>query len=323
MGDKGLRVSYGKYVYEHVSGWGSLPDGWEWNHAVGVAVDGQDRIFVYNRSAHPIIVLDTDGNVINHWGEGLFGSAHHIEAGPDGSLYTTDIGDHTVRKWTAEGELLMMLGTPNDPPEMFSGEPFNRPTDIAIAGDGSLYISDGYGNARIHHFTATGELIKSWGEPGEGPGQFRIPHGICISAEGLIYVVDRENSRIQVFTPDGQYLSEWGGVHRPDHIVQGPDGNMFVTDLGFHQGLGPDQPQSECAVASGGGEDSDADGPVAWRLGHELGHAGRHYRWACGCDGLEWRPVCGRDAGRGEGAEVRAGCVAGTNIDRRDGQDWR
>ena len=174
MGDKGLRVSYGKYVYEHVSGWGSLPDGWEWNHAVGVAVDGQDRIFVYNRSAHPIIVLDTDGNVINHWGEGLFGSAHHIEAGPDGSLYTTDIGDHTVRKWTAEGELLMMLGTPNDPPEMFSGEPFNRPTDIAIAGDGSLYISDGYGNARIHHFTATGELIKSWGGAGRGSGA--VPH---------------------------------------------------------------------------------------------------------------------------------------------------
>ena len=70
MGEKGLRVSYGKYVYEHVPGWGSLPDGWEWNHAVGVAVDGQDRIFVYNRSAHPIIVLDTKGNVINHWGEG-------------------------------------------------------------------------------------------------------------------------------------------------------------------------------------------------------------------------------------------------------------
>ena len=51
-----------------------------------------------------------------------------------------------------------------------SGEPFNRPTDIAIASDGSLYIADGYGNARIHHFTATGDLIRSWGEPGTGPG---------------------------------------------------------------------------------------------------------------------------------------------------------
>ena len=93
------------------AGSGTMPLALRWT--------GRIDIFVYNRSAHPIIVLDTDGNMINHWGEGLFGSAHHIAAGPDGSLYTTDIGDHTVRKWTAEGELLMMLGTPNDPPEMF------------------------------------------------------------------------------------------------------------------------------------------------------------------------------------------------------------
>ena len=126
-----LRVSYGKYVYEHVPGWGNLPAGWEWNHAVGVGIDAQDRIFVYNRSDHPIIVLDTDGNVINSWGEGLFGSAHHLEVGPDGSIYTTDIGNHTVRKWTADGDLLMTLGKPDDPPEPMSGDPFNRPTDIA------------------------------------------------------------------------------------------------------------------------------------------------------------------------------------------------
>ena len=164
---KTLRVSYGKYVYEHVPGWGNLPDGWEWNHAVGVGIDAQDRVFVYNRSDHPIIVLDTDGNVINSWGEGLFGSAHHLEVGPDGSIYTTDVGNHTVRKWTADGELLMTLGRPDDPPEPMSGEPFNRPTDIAIASDGSLYIADGYGNARIHHFTATGDLIPFVGRARE------------------------------------------------------------------------------------------------------------------------------------------------------------
>ena len=89
---RSLVVGYGKYVYRHVPGWGNLPDGWEWNHAVGVGIDAQDRVFVYNRSDHPMIVLDTDGNVIDSWGEGLFGSAHHVEIGPDGSLYTTDIG---------------------------------------------------------------------------------------------------------------------------------------------------------------------------------------------------------------------------------------
>ena len=239
----GLRVGYGDYTYEHVPGWGKLPDGWEWNHAVGVGVDAQDRVFVYNRSDHPMIVLDKDGNVIDHWGEGHFGSAHHLTVGPDGSVYTTDVGDHTVRKWSAEGELLMTLGVPNEPAEAMSGDPFNRPTDVEVANDGTLYIADGYGNARIHHYTASGELLDSWGEPGEGPGQFRIPHSVCQDNTGQIYVADRENSRIQIFRPDGQYVTEWGGVHRPDHIWQGPDGNMYVTDLGFYLGLGADAPE--------------------------------------------------------------------------------
>ena len=207
---KTLRVGYGEYVYEHVPGWGNLPDGWEWNHAVGVGVDAQDRVFVYNRSAHPIIVLDKDGNVLDHWGEGLFGSAHHVTVAPDGTLFTTDIGDHTVRKWSAEGDLIMTLGTPNEPAEMMSGDPFNRPTDVEVARDGSLYIADGYGNARIHHFTANGKHMHSWGEPGDGPGQFRIPHSVCQDNAGNIYVADRENSRIQIFTPDGQYMSGVG-----------------------------------------------------------------------------------------------------------------
>lgn len=232
-----LRVGYGTYVYEHVPGWGKLPDGWEWNHAVGIGIDALDRIFVYNRSAHPIIVLDTDGNVLDSWGAGQFRSAHHLEVGPDGSLYTTDLGSHTVQKWTAEGELLMTLGTPGKPAEKMSGNPFNMPTDVSVATDGTLYISDGYGNARIHHYTATGELIKSWGEPGDGPGQFLIPHSLCLDKTGNVYVADRENSRIQVFTADGQFVREWKGVHRPDHIWQGPDGNMYVAELGFRQGL--------------------------------------------------------------------------------------
>lgn len=236
---KGLAVGYGTYVYEHVPGWGNLPDGWEWNHAVGIGVDTLDRVFVFTRSSHPIMVLDTAGNVLNSWGEGLIERAHHLEISSDDTLYTTDIGNHTVRKWTSEGNLLMTLGTPYEPAGLMSGAPFNKPTDVAVSTNGSLYIADGYGNARIHHYTASGELINSWGEPGNGPGQFRIPHSVCIDDNQKVYVADRENSRIQVFTADGQFVMEWGGVHRPDHIWQGEDGNMYITELGFRQGLVP------------------------------------------------------------------------------------
>ena len=235
-------VGYGKYVYRHVPGWGNLPDGWDWNHAVGVGIDAQDRVFVYNRSDHPMIVLDTDGNVLDSWGEGMFGSAHHLEVGPDGSLYTTDIGNHTVRKWTPDGQLLMTLGDPGNPPERMSGDPFNAPTDVAIAADGTIYVSDGYGNARIHHFHRDRRAYPIVGRARRRAGA--IPH----PAQRLL---GQHRQRVrgrprkqphQIFTPDGQYVSEWGGVHRPDHIWQGPDGNMYVTDLGFRQGLGPDKP---------------------------------------------------------------------------------
>ena len=239
---KGLTVGYGEYVYEHVPGWGKLPKGWEWNHAVGVAVDSKDRIYVYNRSDHPMMVFDTEGNMIASWGEGIFKTAHHIFIGPDDSLYTTDIGDHTVRKWTSDGEPLMVLGTPDEPAERMSGEPFNRPTDVALGLDGSIYVTDGYGNARVHHFTPDGKHIRSWGEPGDGPGQFNIPHSVCVDGSGQVYVVDRENKRIQVFTADGLYIREWRGVNRPDHLWLAPDGNLFIAELGFRTALGRDAP---------------------------------------------------------------------------------
>ena len=237
MSNKPLRVSYGEYVYENVPGWAPLPDGWEWNHVVGVAVDSRDNIFAYNRSNHPMIVLNKDGDIIDSWALENFSSAHHVEIGPDDSVWTTDVGNHTVRKWTSDGNLLLTLGSPDNPAPEQSGEPFNRPTDIAFGLDGSLYVSDGYGNSRIHHFTPEGKLIRSWGERGTGPGQFMVPHSVAVDPTGLVYVCDRENSRIQIFTSDGQYVSQWRGVHRPNQIVPSSDGTMVVAELGYKIGL--------------------------------------------------------------------------------------
>ena len=237
MSNKSLRVSYGEYVYENVPGWAPLPDGWEWNHVVGVAVDSRDNIFAYNRSNHPMIVLNKDGDIIDSWALENFSSAHHVEIGPDDSVWTTDVGNHTVRKWTSDGNLLLTLGSPDNPAPEQSGEPFNRPTDIAFGLDGSLYVSDGYGNSKIHHFTPEGKLIRSWGERGTGPGQFMVPHSVAVDPTGLVYVCDRENSRIQIFTSDGQYVSQWRGVHRPNQIVPSSDGTMVVAELGYKIGL--------------------------------------------------------------------------------------
>ncbi len=237
MSNKPLRVSYGEYVYENVPGWAPLPDGWEWNHVVGVAVDSRDNIFAYNRSNHPMIVLNKDGDIIDSWALENFSSAHHVEIGPDDSVWTTDVGNHTVRKWTSDGNLLLTLGSPDNPAPEQSGEPFNRPTDIAFGLDGSLYVSDGYGNSKIHHFTPEGKLIRSWGERGTGPGQFMVPHSVAVDPTGLVYVCDRENSRIQIFTSDGQYVSQWRGVHRPNQIVPSSDGTMVVAELGYKIGL--------------------------------------------------------------------------------------
>ncbi len=249
---EGILVSYGKYVYRHVPGWGKLPDGWEWNHAVGVGIDSKERIYVYNRSAHPMMVFDTEGNLLNHWGEGLFKSAHMVSVGPDDTLYTTDIGNHTVRRWTPEGELLLTLGTPDKPARRMSGRPFNQPTHAVVGRDGNIYITDGYGNARVHIFSPEGAHLHSFGEPGTGPGQFRSPHCVYIDPSEQLYVVDRENYRIQVFTKEGRYIREFHGVHRPDHIWPGDDGDLIVTELGFRAGAAPDGPPQNPLVHPAG-----------------------------------------------------------------------
>jgi sugar lactone lactonase YvrE len=116
------------------------------------------------------------------------------------------------------------------------GPPFNRPTAVAIAANGDMYVSDGYGNTRIHQFTPTGELVRSWGEPGTGPGQFHCPHGIVIDGQGRLLVSDRENERIQLFTPDGQFIEEWSGLHKPCAAAVMQNGMVVVAEMLRHPG---------------------------------------------------------------------------------------
>ncbi len=234
--------------YEVVEGWEQLPAGYEHRDVAGVAVDSEDRAYLICRGDHPIIVYDRNGKFLGSWGEGQFTyRTHGITVGPDEAIYCTDDGNHTVRKFTSKGKLLMTLGTMDKPADTgYDGKDyltitkpagaFNRPTNLAVGPKGDLYISDGYGNCRVHQFGPNGELKRSWGVPGTGPGQFYLPHGIAAAADGRIFVCDRENDRIQVFSPDGEYLSEWTDTQRPTHLVFDPQGRAYVSELWWHKG---------------------------------------------------------------------------------------
>jgi DNA-binding beta-propeller fold protein YncE len=234
--------------YEVLAGWEQLPTGYEHRDVAGVAVDSEDRVFLICRGDHPIIVYDRKGNFLGSWGEGEFTyRTHGITVGPDEMLYCTDDGNHTVRKFTPDGKLLMTLGTMDTPADTGydgrdymtitrAGGPFNRPTNLAVGSKGDLYVSDGYGNCRVHRFSPTGTLERSWGAPGTGPGQFYLPHGIAVAADGRVFVCDRENDRIQIFTPDGEYLTEWTDTQRPTHLVFDGQGRAYVSELWWHPG---------------------------------------------------------------------------------------
>ena len=210
------RLGSGDYVYEELADWAKLPEGWTFNEVADVVVDSQDRVYVFNRSEHPMMVFERDGSFITSWGEDLFTRAHGLTLGPDEALYCVDDGNHSIRKCTTDGELSMTIGIPGQPATLHSGQPFNRPTKVAFEPKtGDLYISDGYGNARVHKFSADGEHLFSWGEYGTDPGQFNLVHSVCTDSEGKVYIADRENHRVQIFDNQGNYLSQWNNLHRP------------------------------------------------------------------------------------------------------------
>ena len=222
-------------AFRVLEGWGRLPEGWRYVEAAGVAVDSRDNVYVFNRGEHPLIVFDREGNFLRSWGEGLVGRAHGITIGPDGEVWLTDDGNHTIRKFTPEGKLLLTIGDPDKPATLQSGKPFNRPTHVALSPlTGDLFISDGYGNSRVHKYDPKGRHLFSWGEPGTDPGCFNLPHNIATDAEGLVYVADRENHRVQVFDAEGRYMAQLNNLHRPCGLLidRREGGTIYVGELG-------------------------------------------------------------------------------------------
>ena len=214
------------------------PSPWNFGQIVAVATGADGNILALHRGRQPIMVFAPDGTFVRAWGEGLFShgkvlgippedrnpgqsgytavygaggchacGAHAIRVDPQGHVWVVDAPGHVIYKLRETGDVLLQLGTRG-----VSGagtDTFNLPTDIAFAPNGDLYVSDGYGNARIVRFTRDGDYIGEWGSRGAGPGEFGLPHGIAVAGDGRVYAVDRDNSRVQVFDAEGTFLDEW------------------------------------------------------------------------------------------------------------------
>lgn len=235
------------YAYELVADWAGLPDGESFLDVGSVCIDDDDDVLVLSRGSHPVMVFDDSGERLSTWGDDHFTDRPHgMGLGPDGDVYCTDDGNHTVKRFTPEGGLVRTLGTEGEPSEtgyrhasdlferiasiQWGGEPFNKPTDVTVLDSGETFVADGYGNARVHRFDPDGEHVLSWGGPGPNPGEFRLPHSIHHDDEGRIWVTDRENSRIQIFDTEGEFLAEWTDLIRPTDVAI--DGEtVYVTEL--------------------------------------------------------------------------------------------
>jgi len=218
-----MTVGSGKYTYEVHDDWAKLPDGWAMP-AAAVTVDSEDRVYCFNRTPdHPVVVFDRDGNYLSHWGAGLFAFPHTIRVDEHDHLWLVDRDHGQMYQFTLTGSLLRTIGTKGFRSDTgttelsstaytkitHSGGPFNLPTDIDVAPSGEMFMTDGYGNARVHKFAADGTHLFSWGEPGSGPGQFMLPHGVWIDRRGRVLVCDRENDRVQIFDQQGKFLQQW------------------------------------------------------------------------------------------------------------------
>jgi DNA-binding beta-propeller fold protein YncE len=232
---------YGKgdFRYNFVENWAKLPSGMTFKECPGVAVDSQDNVFILTRGEEPIIVLDRDGNFVRSFGKGHFSAdrTHGLYIAHDDSLLCADDGIHTIQKFSPVGEKLMEIGERNNPAPRWSGEPFNRPTSAAIhPGNGDIYVSDGYGNSRIHAYSGEGEYKFSWGSPGIGAGEFIRPHNIAFDSNANVYVVDREAHRIQIFDTQGKFIEMWSNIHRPDSMVLWGE-HVYVGELNGMSGV--------------------------------------------------------------------------------------
>ena len=235
-------IEAGDFRFDVDDRWGRLPNGMGAGVVTGVVVDSQDRVYVCQQQQDPpVLVFDRDGNFLDSWGTGYVVEPHTMYIGPDDVIYLADRGAHVAMKLSVSGEILLEVGNRGQPSDtgcfedegivLRAGGPFNRPTRLSPSPSGDLYASDGYRNCRVHRFAADGQFIASWGRPGgDGPGAFYSPHCLWVAQDGLVYVCDRNNDRIQVFDPQGEFVTQWTNVQLPTDIHIGSDGLFYLAE---------------------------------------------------------------------------------------------
>lgn len=201
-------------------------EGWNTDYISSVAAGPKGETYLIHRNLgeDAVVVIDGKGKILRSWGKGLYTIPHSIRLDPEGNVWTVDSGSSVVMKFTPQGKLLLRI----EVGELPAGRRGARGTaDIAFGPGGRVFIADGYGNARILEYNAAGERVRQWGTAGTGPGQFNLPHGLVLR-DGVIYVADRQNGRIQRFDLEGKYLGEWGHLGKTFSITTGPDGNLWI-----------------------------------------------------------------------------------------------
>jgi hypothetical protein len=228
--------------------------------AAGVATNSKGNLFVYTRSGthttagasrlfthagSRLLEFDRSGKFVREIGQGVYGFlfAQSVRIDPKDNIWVVDRGSNMVIKFDPEGRVLMTLGRK---PEAVAaaapgpgrggaatgagipGDNFNRPTDVVWDAAGNIFVSDGYGNSRIGKYNANGKFIKSWGVKGTETGQFDTPLSLATDAQGNLYVADRGNKRIQIFTGDGTFKSQINGVGSPWAICISPGQHQYL-----------------------------------------------------------------------------------------------